>query len=202
MTPNSTPEDRAGATRTFRTDHGKRVTVVIIFAAMITVLAVVAFGSAGRHAGLGVLGAVLLVGLFAVPTGWLCFRSLRVGVEVCDGMVTIRNISRVRAVVASDILAVTLRSMDRGPEVHWVPEVELANGKHIPLYGLDCGQTNTPPKPAALAVLDELRALLGLGTTPQTECTASEEAESARNDHPGRSAEPVEDSEGWGTNAD
>lgn len=83
-----------------------------------------------------------------------------------------------------------------------MPEIELANGELIPLYGLDCGQTNAPPKPAALVVFDEFRALLGLGATHQTEYAASEEPEPARNDHPGRSAEPVEDSEGWGTNAD
>ena len=202
MTPISTPEDRAGTTRTFRTDYGTRVAVVLIFAAMISVLAVVMFGPAGRQGGVSVWFAVLLVGLFGVPTGWWCFRFLRMGVQVCDGRVTIRNMWRVRAVVASDIRAVTLRSMDRGPGVHWVPEVELANGKHIPLYGLDCGQTNSPPKRAALAVLDEFRALLGLGATPQTQYAASGEPEPARNDHPGRSAEPVEDSDGWATNAD
>jgi hypothetical protein len=120
------------------------------------------------------------VGLLIV---WLGIRLLRVGVQISAEKITIRGYFRTRAVNASEIRAITLRPKDNGEgQLRWIPQVELTSGKSFPIASFDCGPARKPPKPELAAIIEEVRALLGVkAPDPRTQPELS---------HPGGSEWP------------
>jgi hypothetical protein len=107
---------------------------------------------------LSVIGAVLFL--------WMAIRSFRVGVQVSGQKLTIRNEFRTYVIPASSIRAITLKPHSRGQELfdHWMPRVELTRGRGVWIENFDCGRASRPPKPKLAAIVEEVRALLGVGT--------------------------------------
>ena len=99
---------------------------------------------------------------------WFGIRYFRYGVQVSGQRLTIRGL-RTTAVDAADIRAITLQPK-KGVEVgrYWVARVELTSGKNIWIDNLECGPASQPPKPERLAIVDEIRALLGLADADLT----------------------------------
>jgi hypothetical protein len=64
---------------------------------------------------------------------------------------------------ASSIRAITLipRSLGQGAD-HWRPLVVLTTGRCVCIENFDCGHAKWPPRPERVAVVEELRALLGV----------------------------------------
>jgi hypothetical protein len=97
---------------------------------------------------------------------WFGIGHFRCGVQVSGQKLTIRNYLRNYAVDAADISAITLppknsTNKEWGP--YWATRVELTNGKGIWIDNFDCGPAGRPPRPERVAIVEEVRALLGLG---------------------------------------
>lgn len=98
---------------------------------------------------------------------WLAVRVLRRAVRVKAGRVTIRGYLFTRTINAGDIRAITLQMTRRSvseESPHWIPRIDLADGRSIWIFALDCGPSDRPPRPYRAASLDELRGILGVET--------------------------------------
>jgi len=83
-------------------------------------------------------------------------------VQISSGNLTVRNWFSSYIVSCGEIGAITLRPKASGTEgSRWVPHVELADGRSGWIDALDCGPAKEPPQPEPVALLDEVRALLG-----------------------------------------
>jgi hypothetical protein len=110
-------------------------------------------------------GEFLLACVVGLAFAWYGIRYLRWGVQVSGQKLTIRNDLRTYTVDAADIRAITLQpkrpaNKDWGP--YWATRVELTNGKSIWIGNFDCGPAGRPPRPERVAIVEEVRALLGL----------------------------------------
>jgi hypothetical protein len=93
--------------------------------------------------------------------GGIC--AFRKGVQVGVGKLAIRNELSTRTVNASEIRAITLEPKAVSQvATHWVARVELTNGRNIWIEDFDCGPARRPPRPEMAAIVDEVRALLGV----------------------------------------
>jgi hypothetical protein len=129
--------------------------------------------------GAAILAAAVALGLFAfsqtglwweigfVVTGlffvWGAICRFRMGVRVSGQKLIIGNELRTHIIDASDIRAITLRPK-RISEVatHWKAWVELTSGSGVWIYNFDCGPANRPPRAESAAIVEEVRALLGI----------------------------------------
>jgi hypothetical protein len=93
---------------------------------------------------------------------WLGIRLVRVGVRITSQKMTIRGYFRTRTVKASEIRAISLQPLDNESGPRWIPKVELTSGKRFWIHTLDCGSARKPPKPELAAIIEEVRALLGV----------------------------------------
>jgi hypothetical protein len=130
-----------------------------------------------------VLGAGLLVGgvafpFIAPPTSvpdeilfavcglffsWAAICAFRGGVQVSGGKLVIYNELFTRRVDAGDIRTITLEPKAVSKVVtRWVARVELTSGKSIWIEDFDCGTASKPPIPEQVAIVDQVRALLGV----------------------------------------
>jgi hypothetical protein len=100
------------------------------------------------------------VGLLAV---WFGIRAFRAGVQVRSEKLTIRDEFRTRKVSAHEIRAITLQSKTMSAAgSHWVPRVDLIDGKGIWITSFDYGPADRPPQPELAAAVAEVRALLAV----------------------------------------
>jgi hypothetical protein len=143
----------------------------------------------GRHLILGILAAALGAACLAVLVGtlatapsqlsmwdqilfaggglaliWLGVRQFRVGIQISDEKLIIRNEWRSYTVNVSEVRAITLqpKSIGQGPD-HWMPRVDLAGGKNVWITNFDSGRSDRQPKAEQAATLNEVRALLRVG---------------------------------------
>src|SRR5215470_16177203 len=127
MTTEPTPQDRAGATRTFRTraENGRVALGVGLLGGGMTIIALTLFAVWSNGGSSSGWRALVLSVLVTLPGWWFCYRMLRMGVKVSDGKVTIRK-WRSRTVSASDIRAVTIARTQAGTEIEWRATAWLA----------------------------------------------------------------------------
>jgi len=156
-----------GATRTFAFDRGLRLVGMAGFAVLLLIISAVIVSPAGTQTGFSAWGKVATLALVDIPTAWFAIRWSRLGVRITAGNVIVRNLYRTRTVGRHEIRDITLESkgvMQEGGRTapFWVPRIWLTNGDSIWLLGLICGPAQRPPDPSRVAVLDELRALVGL----------------------------------------
>lgn len=111
----------------------------------------------------GDLWWMILGGVTGLFFEWMGIRQFRNGFQVSGQKLTIRNTLRTYTVDASDIRAITLQEKGGEGGTNWLARVELTAGKNIWIDNLDCGRAIDPPIPERAAVVDEIRALLGLG---------------------------------------
>jgi len=123
------------------------------------------FQANGGISNSGNIGFIFLGVLLA----WLGVRMTSVGVQISAEKVTIRGYLRTRTVGASEILAVSLQPAAGQSGPRWLPRVELADGQEFWIYSFDCGPASKPPKPKKAAVIEEVRALLGV-ESPDPSC--------------------------------
>jgi hypothetical protein len=100
-------------------------------------------------------------GLFFLWGGIRAFRGR--GVQVSGGKLIIHNELLTRRVDAGDICGITLEPKAVSQvATHWVACVELSDGESIWIDDFDGGTTRRPPRPELAAIVDEIRALLGV----------------------------------------
>lgn len=161
--------DRSGTTRTYRFFNGWQIIGGVLCMALGAFFAVFPIyglfipgfykgSSAGGTAGLLLLGCVLgLVG------AWLGIRQFRIRAQISSQKLMIRNTFRTYAIDASSIRAITVKYHSSGEgTAHWSPWVELTSGRGVWIDGIDCGNAGKPPRPARVAVVEEIQALLGV----------------------------------------
>ena len=165
--------DRSGTTRTFRyrrVFHMVLGTPVVVIGVgyLVGDAAALAYPSsswARGDGGVSTWDSIWMAAVALVVT-WLGIRLFRLGVlQVSAGKMRVRGYFRTRAVDASEIRAIPLRREDIGGEssrLRWRARVELTCGKSFWIDGFDCGRAEKPPKPDRAAILDEVRALLGV----------------------------------------
>jgi hypothetical protein len=113
--------------------------------------------SAWETAGILFFGVLVMV-----VCSWVGIRQFRNGAQVSGHKLTIRNELRTYTVDAADIRRITLQPKSVGEGgTRWVARVELT-AKSIWIDNFDCGPASKPPKPGRVAVVDEIRALLGV----------------------------------------
>jgi len=158
-----------GTTRTFRFHPVRQTVLGISFAVYgAAFVASAAVFASGLRA--WAFGAIVL-GLFFA---WGAICRFRMGAQVSGRTLTIRNELRSYVVDAGDIRAITLQPKQISEiAAHWRPRVVLASGRGIWIDNLDCGPARRPPRLERVAVVDEVRALLGVaesgdGTTGPT----------------------------------
>jgi hypothetical protein len=159
--------DMSGTRHIFRFHRGRHVTLGIICAAfgaafLTGAAALPIFGWSQTSAWTAVwteIGAVA-GGLFFA---WGAFCSFRSGVQVSGKKLTIVNELWMHVIEASSIRAITLipQSLGQGAD-HWRPLVVLTTGRSVCIENFDCGHASWPPRPERVAVVEELRALLGV----------------------------------------
>jgi hypothetical protein len=94
---------------------------------------------------------------------WGAIRAFRLGVQVSGDTLVIHNELFTRRVDAGDIRAITLEPKAVSQvATHWVARVELTSGKRIWIEEFDCGTASKPPNPERAAIVEQVRALLGL----------------------------------------
>jgi hypothetical protein len=117
----------------------------------------------------GETAETLLIGVsLGLVFAWMGIRQFRNGVQVSGQKLTIRNEFRTSTVAAADIRAINLQPMDSPNGPYWVPRVELTSGKSIWIDNFDCGPAGRPSRPDRAAIVEEVRALLGLGDADLT----------------------------------
>jgi hypothetical protein len=119
-------------------------------------------GPVADATGLGVAWTIGLAaaGLFFV---WAAICRFRMGVRVSGQKLTIGNELRTHTIDASDIRAITLRPKPISQvATHWKPWVELTSGQGVWIYNFDCGPARRSPRAESAAIVDEVRALLGI----------------------------------------
>jgi hypothetical protein len=100
------------------------------------------------------------VGLLAV---WFGVRAFRAGVHIRGEKLTIRDEFRTRKVSAHEIRAITVRSKTMSAAgSHWVPRVDLIDGKSVWITSFDYGPADRPPPPELAVAVAEVRGLLGV----------------------------------------
>lgn len=169
MPPEGAGVDRPGTTRTFRLPN-----VWAIIGAVIT-LAMAAFFAVFPAEGLftpgyfkgsspgSTAGDLLVAFILIFCSGWLGIRLLRIRAQVSGQQLMIRNTLRTYAIDADRIRAITVKEHSSGEgTAHWFPWVELTSGRGVWIDGIDCGRAEKPPRPERLAVVEEIRARLGL----------------------------------------
>src|SRR5215475_9849009 len=153
--------NRSGTTHTFHLHRGSAI-YSAAFGAGFLALGVAGLFGPGHPAGwelLALLGGSLAGGAFSA---WIGVRSSRMGVQISSVNLTVRNWFSSYTVSRGEIGAITLRPKASGTEgSRWVPHVELADGRSGWIDALDCGPAKEPPQPEPVALLDEVRALLG-----------------------------------------
>jgi hypothetical protein len=94
---------------------------------------------------------------------WYCgFRCLRFGVVVTSQGITVHNFFLTRTANVTQIAAIDLEAHDSGEAgLHWVPRVKRNNGSRFWVSGLDFGRAEIAPSPDGLALLEEIRNVLG-----------------------------------------
>jgi hypothetical protein len=110
--------------------------------------------------------------IWAIGVGLLCswfgIRVLRIAVQINAGKMAIRGYFRTRTINVGEIRAITLQPrsifIDQNIPPHWIPRVDLTDGRSIWIVNLDCGPTNRPPRSYLAASFDEFREVLGVGT--------------------------------------
>jgi hypothetical protein len=94
---------------------------------------------------------------------WAAICRFRMGVRVSGQKLTIVNELRTHIIDASDIRAITLKPTQISKiATHWKPWVELNSGQGVWIYNFDCGPAGRPPRAESAAILEEVRALLGI----------------------------------------
>ncbi len=77
---------------------------------------------------------------------------------------TVRGYVRTRTVEASEIRAFTLQTRDEtGNGPRWIVRVELTGGKGLWIPSFACGSARRPPRPELAAIVEQVRAMLGVG---------------------------------------
>ena len=107
-------------------------------------------------------GLVLLGVLIELVCLWVGIRQFRKGAEVSGHKLTIRNEFRTYTVSAADIRAINIESKTGPNGSAWLARVELTSGKSIWIDDFECGRTWRPPRPDRVAIVEEVRALLGV----------------------------------------
>lgn len=159
--------DRSGTIHTFRFQRGALLIGAIMalaFAAAFFALAV-AGPLSGWSPDVGVSKGdeIWMIGA-GILCSWLTIRLLRVAVQISAGKMTIRSYFFTRTVNVGEIRAITLRSKSMGQAGnHWIPRVDLTDGRSIWISNFDCGHANRPPRPYLAASFDEFRGILGVG---------------------------------------
>lgn len=108
-------------------------------------------------------GLLLMGVLVALVCAWVGIHQFRCGAQVSGQKLMIRNELRSYAVDAADIRALTIEPKQGPNASYWVARIELTSGKGIWIDNFDCGRTSRPPKPDRVAIVAEVRALLGVG---------------------------------------
>ena len=124
------------------------------------------------------------VGLLGI---WLGIRLLRLGVlQISAGKMTVRGYLRTRTVEVSEIRAFTLRRRDEtGNGPRWIVRVGLAGGKGFWIPSFACGSARRPPRPQLAAIVEQVRALLGIEGDDDTDLPVSQGGEQPQDAVPG-----------------
>jgi len=100
------------------------------------------------------------MGLFCV---WAAICRFRMGVRVSGQKLIIRNEVWTHIIDASDVRAITLKPKNISEvRTHWEPWVELTSGRGVWIYNFDCGPARWRPRPELVAIVKEVRAMLGV----------------------------------------
>jgi hypothetical protein len=156
--------DRSGTTHTFcfhRGAHRAFGTFFVIFGVVCLAAAAATPITAGHLGGSWRDEIVVAgVGLLAV---WFGVRAFRAGVHIRGEKLTIRDEFRTRKVSAHEIRAITLQSKTMSAAgSHWVPRVDLIDGKSVWITNFDYGPADRPPPPELAVAVAEVRVLLGV----------------------------------------
>lgn len=159
---------RAGTTYTFAHDRWANMALVAILAPSVALICLLLWFTTGLP--FGVPGKVGLIGIIAVSTLLACFGTVRKGVRVSAGRVSIRNSWWTRTVSIEEIRGITLETKTSGTgdglSTLLVPRIRLASGEGIWLTGMSCGPAYNPPVAWRLASLDKFRSLIESGQAP------------------------------------
>ena len=149
----------SGTTNKFCFHPHRQVILGVIFAAFGAALLA---GAVALATGSGVAWTigVAAAGLFFV---WGAICRFRMGVQVSGQKLTIGNELRTHIIDVSDIRAITLKPKQISQvATHWKPWVELTSGQGVWIYNFDCGPAGRPPRVESAAIVEEVRALLGI----------------------------------------
>jgi hypothetical protein len=159
--------DPPGRTRTFHVRTVKHILVgglgVVMGALAFAAAIYYPFFAPGSSSAGQTAEMLLLAVSVGLVLGWMGIRQFRDGVQVSGQKLTIRNEFRTSTVDAADIRAINLQPMDSPNGRYWVPRVELTSGKSVWIDNFDCGPAGRPPRPDRVAIVEEVRTLLGLG---------------------------------------
>jgi hypothetical protein len=99
----------------------------------------------------------------AVLLGYLGIKMTRVRcVASRTGLIVHNLVGPVRRINANNIGAIELRTMAGRFSRSHVPAVIRRNGREVKIRALAVGRSTDPPEPKQIAMLDEIRSILGL----------------------------------------
>jgi hypothetical protein len=149
-------------THTFRFDRGRHIAMGIVWSIFsVASLGFAVFSGLAYLSQTGLWTETLAI-VFGLGAGWLAICRFRMGVQVSGKKLAIRNEQRIYTVDAADIHAITLQKKKFNYYEWWVAKVELTSGKDICIDNFSCGTTRNPPRPERVAIVEQVRALLGV----------------------------------------
>jgi hypothetical protein len=138
--------------------------LLLVLSLMMALVALdLAFGSRSKVHGAADAASIAISISGAVVLGYLGVKMTQIRcVASRNGLVIYNLFGPVRRIDSHQITAIELRTMAGRFARYRVPAVVLNSGAEVKIRALALGRSTDPPIPQQLAVLDEIRSIIGL----------------------------------------